>query len=185
MPRKYALLLLPVLLLAACSSSGSTASYAVGDTGPAGGKIFYVAPSPFACGTSLAESCTYLEAAPSDIPGTHAWCSDTSTSLGVTATAIGTGMKNTADADVVCTSGAIQEAADYSSSGYSDWFLPSKDELDKLYRQWSGVGMLPPYRYWSSSEDVATSDLNLYFDSGSQFNTSSPGRLRVHPVRAF
>lgn len=185
MRRKYALLFLPALLLSACSNTGSTGSYQVGDTGPAGGKVFYVAPSPFKCGPTLAESCTYLEAAPSDIPGTPAWCSDTSTALGAAATAIGTGMKNTTDADATCTSGAIQEAADYSSGGYSDWFLPSKNELDILYRQWRAVGMLPPYLYWSSSEDVATNDLNLYFDSGNQLNTRSVRGLRVRPVRAF
>ncbi len=38
--------------------------YTVGDTGPGGGKIFYVATTPFACGPTRAVTCTYLEAAP-------------------------------------------------------------------------------------------------------------------------
>jgi hypothetical protein len=38
--------------------------YTVGDTGPGGGKIFYVATTPFACGPTRAATCTYLEAAP-------------------------------------------------------------------------------------------------------------------------
>jgi hypothetical protein len=38
--------------------------YTVGDTGPGGGKIFYVSTTPFACGPTRAATCTYLEAAP-------------------------------------------------------------------------------------------------------------------------
>ena len=38
--------------------------YTVGDTGPGGGKIFYVATTPFVCGPTRAATCTYLEAAP-------------------------------------------------------------------------------------------------------------------------
>ena len=57
--------------ITATNASGSatqtfalTVTYAVGNTGPGGGKIFYVAATPFACGPTLAASCTYLEAAP-------------------------------------------------------------------------------------------------------------------------
>ena len=39
-------------------------AYILGDTGPGGGKIFYVAATTFACGPTLAASCKYLEAAP-------------------------------------------------------------------------------------------------------------------------
>ena len=38
--------------------------YVVGDTGPGGGKIFYVATTPFVCGPTRATTCTYMEAAP-------------------------------------------------------------------------------------------------------------------------
>jgi hypothetical protein len=185
MRRKYALLFLPALLLSACSNTGSTGSYQVGDTGPAGGKVFYVAPSPFKCGPTLAESCTYLEAAPSDIPGTPAWCSDTSTALGAAATAIGTGMKNTTDADATCTSGAIQQAADYSAGGYSDWFLPSMDELNELYLQAGTVGGFALGDYWSSSELNATYAWFQFFYDGSQAGNGKPNYGRVRPVRAF
>ncbi len=41
-----------------------TVVYNIGDTGPAGGKIFYVNP------TAASDGWTYLEAAPSDLPGT-------------------------------------------------------------------------------------------------------------------
>ena len=41
-----------------------TGVYVVGDTGPGGGIIFYVASTPFKCGPTRAATCTYLEAAP-------------------------------------------------------------------------------------------------------------------------
>jgi Tfp pilus assembly protein PilE len=162
-------------------------SYSVGDTGPAGGVIFYVAGTPFACGPTLAQTCTYLEAAPAVIASPLGWCSDNSTSLGVTATAIGTGMANTTTAAATCTSGAIQEAADYSSGGFSDWFLPSKDELNELYLQRATVGGPTGFLYWSSSEYSLQAAWLQYFSNGEQINYlvkyAEPGRLR--PVRAF
>ena len=41
-------------------------------------------------------------------------------------------------------------------SGYRDWFLPSKDELNELFKQQSVVGIDINGRYWSSSE------INIY-----------------------
>ena len=40
--------------------------YAVGDTGPGGGIVFYVSPSPFPCGPDSLSNCNYLEVAPKD-----------------------------------------------------------------------------------------------------------------------
>ena len=34
----------------------------VGDTGPGGGTVFYVASSPFTCAPDQGSKCTYLEA---------------------------------------------------------------------------------------------------------------------------
>lgn len=159
-------------------------TYAVGDTGPAGGKIFYVAPTPFACGPTLASTCTYLEAATADVSGTFTWCSNNSTLIG-TGSTIGTGMKNTTDADATCTSGAIQQAADYSSGGFSDWFLPSKDELNELYLQRALVGGLASATYRSSSEGNANLAWFQNFSNGYQNDGLKSSDLRVRPVRAF
>lgn len=49
---------------------------------------------------------------------------------------LGSGMQNTIDlAIVACNTGsfAAKECADLIEGGYKDWYLPSQDELDKLY----------------------------------------------------
>ena len=138
----------------------------VGNTGPGGGTVFYVAAATFAstgsnCNTAGAggtSTCLYLEAEPSIIR-TGFWCS-VNTAIGATAqsNSIGGGMGNT-NAASFCTTGAIRVALDYSRtvSGvtYSDWHLPSFDELGQLYgqRNLAGIDIFSPaVFYWSSTE---------------------------------
>jgi uncharacterized repeat protein (TIGR02543 family) len=168
---------------ASCASGGTCA---VGDTGPGGGIVFYVAGSNFtSTGSDCGTACRYLEAAPADVGTTHTWCSNTSTALGVTATGIGNGMANTTTADTTCTSGAIQQAADYTNNGKSDWHLPSKDELNQLYLQKTTVGGFAFSYYWSSSESSAKVAWAQLPDDGFQSNTLKTNVYRVRPIRAF
>lgn len=46
--------------------AATTANPVIGDVGPGGGKIFYVSPTPFACGEELLANCNYLEVAPAN-----------------------------------------------------------------------------------------------------------------------
>ena len=135
--------------------------YAVGDTGPGGGKIFYVAPSPFACGPTRAASCTYLEAAPAlwfaggeDPARRWANVSNQSTVVGssgspetATATAIGWGYRNTraiisqGNSDTATSAAALADSHTISVSGvvYDDWYLPSTDELNQMCKWVRGI----------------------------------------------
>ena len=70
-----------------------TTAYAVGTTGPSGGKVFYVATTPFNCGPMLTSTCTYLEAAPSDAANSK-WCSVQTLPVISTSMAIGAGSSN-------------------------------------------------------------------------------------------
>jgi len=72
------------------------------------------------------------------------------------------------------------------TSDYSDWFLPSKDELNAIYTQlWIGGGHAG-YYYWSSSEgDASTAwSQNSYYGDRSAYNKTSWGS-RVRCARAF
>ena len=167
----------------ACADGGVCA---VGDTGPGGGKVFYVSATNFtSTGSDCGTTCKYLEAAPSDQSSGVAWCSNTTSALGTTGTAIGTGMANTTTADTTCTTGAIQIAADYTNNSKSDWYLPSKDELNQLYIQRATVGGFPPSTYWSSSERNALIAWTQNFASGIQYDEFKDVTFYVRPVRAF
>jgi hypothetical protein len=140
-----------VLGLAGCGGSPITPpiTYAIGDTGPAGGWIFYDKGSS-------SDGWRYLEAAPSDQSTGAPWgCYGTLIS-GADGTVVGTGEQNTIDIEAGCaTAGTAADiCANLSLGGYSDWFLPSKDELDLMYENLTvaGVGGVAGSDYWSSSE---------------------------------
>jgi len=71
------------------------------------------------------------------------------------------------------------------SNGYSDWHLPTKDELNKLYYVKSAVGGFSDYFYWSSTENIANNAWSQVFGIGSQYYSSKRNRLCVRAVRAF
>ena len=68
--------------------------------------------------------------------------------------AIGTGNQNTIDIMAGCgTAGiAARLCGDLVLGGYSDWYLPSKDELNKLYLNRVYIGGFTSNHYWTSSE---------------------------------
>jgi uncharacterized repeat protein (TIGR02543 family) len=170
---------------AAALSCANGGVCALGDIGPGGGKVFYVSSSNFtSTGSNCGTACKYLEAAPSDHSSTVAWC-NTSSSLGVTGTGIGSGMSNTTTADSTCTSGAIQVAADYANNSKTDWHLPSKDELAQLFIQRTKVGGFTANFYFSSSEYPPGFAWFQSFYNGYQDLANKSDTFYVRPVRAF
>ena len=184
----------------------------VGDTGPGGGKVFYVAPSSFTETSALcSSSCKYLEAAPVDWNGgvnsgdpLLAWgagsCA-TGNIAGANGLEIGFGFANTAAIMMACpdASGGQSAPAARAASTYaptvggvvvSGWFLPSRDELSLL--DTSGVGVLSPTSYyWSSSQFESNPASFAYFryveDGGgsTQLVGAKTFTLHVRPIRAF
>jgi hypothetical protein len=164
------------------------ATYEIGDTGPAGGKIFI---TPTTAGNTTGK---YFEAAA--ITNSDAmvnWAtevnSNLTTSTGATGTAIGTGEQNTiaivAQTGNIAASSAGVYASEFTFNGYSDWFLPSKDELNQLYIQRDSVGGFANDLYWSSSEFSSGRAWRQDFPSGGQANSLKPPNFRVRPVRSF
>jgi len=154
---------------------------AIGDTYQ-GGIIFY-----------LDGNGGGLIAAPSD-QSSAAWgCYEQS--IGGTSSAVGTGAANTTAIVSGCSESAIAAkiCADLTLGGYSDWFFPSKDELNLMYENigpgdelgLGDIGNFGSNVYWSSTEvedDVAWSQ---DFDDGYQSDDDKDYTYVVRAVRAF
>ena len=79
-------------------------------------------------------------------------------------------------------------ADDYVANGITDWWLPSKDELQKMQENLNnkGVGGFASGIYWSSSENDAADVWyqNFYFGLF-YYGDLKAATYRVRPVRAF
>jgi hypothetical protein len=154
-------------------TSAASCPFLIGDIGPAGGIVFYIADATGKHG---------LEAAPTDqSPGIPWGCYGTE--VGGTSVAVGGGKANTIAINTVCGTGtAAQIATNYSLNGFSDWYLPSKDELNLLYEQKALVGSFSNYLYWSSTEPNGSSAWSQDFVNG---NLYVPTKIQLFPVRAI
>lgn len=78
----------------------------------------------------------------------------------------------------------------YRGGGYTNWYLPSKDELNNIYLNLTarGIGNMSPTTYWSSSNYITTTNINAwaqYFGNGNQYYFNESFYLNVRAVRAF
>ncbi len=130
-----------------------------------------------------------LIAAASDQSTGIEWSKDGDYSnTGATATALGTGSANTTAivADQGDGSYAAKLCYDLVVGVYSDWFLPSKDELYKLYENRVAIGGFDVYGvYWSSSEQDDANARAVTFEYGSHWEERKHNSFRVRAVRAF
>jgi len=69
--------------------------------------------------------------------------------------------------------------------GYSDWYLPSKDELNKLYVNRVAIGGFSTYFYWSSTELDDCGAYCNHFSTASEFNNGKGVESKVRAVRSF
>ena len=76
---------------------------------------------------------------------------------------------------------AAQVCADYQGGGYSDWYLPSVNELNILYQQQNMVGGFTSNAYWSSNELSNQQATAITFNGGG-FTPSV--KTTTHPIRA-
>jgi hypothetical protein len=150
-----------------------------------GGKVAYILQSEDP-GYNASEQ-HGLIAATADAVTSMVWSNITTTSVGTTGTAIGTGQANTTliVAQTGCTSGAAYYCDNLNEGSYNDWFLPSKDELNQLYLNKVAVGGFADLYYWSSSEYDATNAWLQYFLTGDQSYSTRGVVARVRAVRAF
>jgi hypothetical protein len=159
-------------------------TYYVGAVGPAGGVIFYDK------GNAVG-GWQFLEAAPASTEFNVNWGAYENV-VGNTQTAIGTGKRNT---DLIVASlrrigeggKAAQLCDNLVYGGYSDWFLPSRDELDAMYKNlklkgWDAFGI---GWYWSSSESDKRYAFQQQFSDGGQGIYIKNYTNSVRAIRAF
>ena len=213
-------------------AAGGVCDY--GDTGPGGGVVFYVASSNFtSTGSTCNTECKYMEAAPSGwivssapagqtncatagsstVDPKCGWSGNTADGLWTTSALIGKGHANTtamiAQSSGGSTAGkAATVSRAYQGGGKTDWFLPSKDELNQMCKWQRGAdwisdatvctgGVLNSGRgaagfsadvYWSSTEDGQYDAWFQYFNNGLQgkdYFSRKSSEFYVRPARAF
>ncbi|HUR30102.1 MAG TPA: hypothetical protein VMZ69_01650 [Saprospiraceae bacterium] len=119
------------------------------------------------------------------IIGTPYGCNGTNIP-GAEGTALGTGLSNTTDIVNGCSSGyAAQACYDFVLEGFSDWYLPSKDELNKLYLNRVIIGGFNGGFYWSSSEISSTNAWSQDFSTGGTGNQSKNFSFDARAIRKF
>jgi len=166
----------------------STAGYAIGDIGPAGGYIFFENKN------YEADGWRYLEAAPFDQSAGAKWGCFRRAIAGARATAIGGGRQNTIDILHECTDSGVAAAlcANLDVYGVRGWFLPSRDELAMMYRNLKSAGLgdfrdgglVDNVSYWTSSQESADMSHHIDFaDGGRQHYDDKDFPRRVRAIR--
>ena len=134
-----------------------------------------------------------------DQSGGIRWYNGSLITIGTTGTAIGTGSTNTtaiiANQGPVAISYAAGLARDYDGGGYTDWSLPSKDELNEMYLNKATINSTAAANsgsnfvtavYWSSTEIDNGGASAQYFGNGYQSNSNKNSTVNmVRAVRAF
>jgi len=105
--------------------------------------------------------------------------------VGASGTSVGSGQANTDAILAGCTTVGI--AAEICNSlvldGYTNWYLPSKEELNEIYLQKDIIGGFTTSSYWSSSEDDANNAWLQGFGNGAQ--SYSDKTLSIGSVRCI
>jgi hypothetical protein len=139
-----------------------------------------------------------------DLSAAQAWSNINSTLIGTTAQSDWDGLSNsnaivgqashTSSAAKLCLD---YTNADYGTGIYSDWYLPSRGELNDLWNNLKAVQKaldsdgnvatttMSKGPYWSSSESNNYNAWYFYFSSGNAYDSSKSVTFYVRAVRAF
>jgi hypothetical protein len=182
-------------LIAALDARITALEPAVGDVYQ-GGVVFYIFVEADA-GYVAGETHGLIAAVADQSSGIQWRNGNTNQTTGATGTAVGTGAANTTT--IVTAQGATETsyaaglAKAYAAGGYTDWFLPSKDELNLMYSNigqgslLGNIGNFDDDYYWSSTEHDYSNAWYMHFDAELAFMAFNvkyyPANVRA--VRAF
>lgn len=162
----------------------------IGVVSPSGGYIFFDDEED---GIDDLPGIRFLEAAPIDYDTELVWGKFDNVVVGADGTALGTGAQNSLD--IITADDTPDKAADACSTytiinngvTYSDWYLPSIDELNLIYTnlKQNNLGGLESEWYWSSSESSALKSWTFAFGSGSSYLNSKNVSNYIRPVRSY
>jgi hypothetical protein len=128
------------------------------------------------------------------------WSKGVLIETGASGLGIGTGKQNT---DAIISTHGLQTdyaaglASAYTKDGYDDWFLPSLEELQEIYKnmdkinlgleQYSGTELKVNNRYWSSSENTKSQAWSLNFKTTGAVEQASNknSSYRARAIRIF
>ena len=171
-----------------CTRVGCSGGFAeIGDTGPAGGIIIYVAASGFTVTGAGSFTAHYLEAAPTNQAVGITWSSTNVNVTGANGIEIGTGKANTAAIIAAygtdTTANNAAKAVDITIGGKNDWFLPSLSEIQTMHQARTHLGMSG--YFWSSTNVGMLYAYSHNCDTGYQTSEFKTNTYSVRAVRAF
>lgn len=80
---------------------------------------------------------------------------------------------------------AVIECIKLIENGYSDWYLPSKNELNQMYLHKDIIGGFTSFSYWSSTEVDAGKAWFQNFANGNQITEVKTAGYAIRPIRYF
>ena len=80
---------------------------------------------------------------------------------------------------------AARVTLDFNVGGYNDWFMPSQEEMNYLYKNRDLIGGFSSVEYWSSCESNAANACVMSFVTGELLSKPKSEVLNVRVIRFF
>lgn len=175
------IIMLSCALPATNSDDNNYDSYTIGSTGQGGGIIFYDKGI-------YTDDWRYIEVTKMDVSTSVPWGGYMKDVYGLSVE-LGAGATNTSI--IVNSNSSTYTAAylcyDLVSGGYSDWCLPSQDELLYIYNNLKKTSLvyIAGDRYWTSNQSSEAHAYDIEFDSGEVHGYRKDLYARARAIRYF